>query len=390
MAVNNLNKEQVYTLINQIAQEATGQTGLVATDYSSFISVANATLAVGTEKALNAISTVLQRTIIAVRPYYAKFRGLEMTSDQWGGIIRKLSFADRGAELEQAYADAVTEGSSVDPWKVRKPNVLETRYYGSDIYSAHYTIYETQLREAFRDEASFGSFVSGLLTHFSNERETWLESLKRGIVVNAIAGKNALGQDVINLRSEYNALTGQNLSATDIYLPANYKPFMEWAYARIAKVTREFTARSNKYQMNINGKPIMRHTPYEDQRVYMSAEFLEGISAQVLADTYHDNFLRYADVEAVDFWQALDNPNSINATPVYIDNTGSVVTGTAQELNNIVGVIFDRDAMGYNIYNDRLDSTPLNPNGLYYNLFAHMDIQLQNDFTEKIAVITLN
>ena len=390
MAVNSLNKEQVYTLLNQIAQEATGQTGLVATDYSSFVSVANATLAVGTEKALNAISNVLQRTIIAVRPYYAKFKGLEMTADQWGGIIRKISYADRGAEQEEAYLNAVTDGATVDPWKVRKPNVLETRYYNSDIFSAHYTIYETQLKEAFQNEASLGSFIAGLLTHFSNERETWLESLKRGIVVNAIAGKNALKQDVINLRTEYNAATGLDLTAQDIFKPANYKPFMEWAYARVAKISREFTARSQKYQQVITGKPIMRHTPYEDQRVYMSAEFLEGISAQVLADTYHENFLRYADVEAVDFWQAIDSPMSINATPVYIDATGAVTTGTAQVLDNVVGVIFDRDAMGYNIYNESLNSTSLNPSGLYYNLFAHADIQLQNDFTEKIAVITLN
>ena len=122
----------------------------------------------------------------------------------------------------------------------------------------------------------------------------------------------------------------------------------------------------------------------------MLAEFLEAMSSRVYANTYHENFLTYADVEAVDFWQAINNPDEIKATPVYTDNTCSVVTGEAQTMENVVGVIFDRDALGYNIFNDMLVTTPLNPKGLYYNIFAHMDIRLSSDFTEKICVLTLN
>ena len=52
--------------------------------------------------------------------------------------------------------------------------------------------------------------------------------------------------------------------------------------------------------------------------------------------------------------------------------------------------MFDRDALGYNIYHDSLDASPYNAKGQYYNIFAHMDIQLQNDFTEKIIVLRLD
>ena len=110
----------------------------------------------------------------------------------------------------------------------------------------------------------------------------------------------------------------------------------------------------------------------------------------VLADTYHENFLRYADVEAVSYWQAITSPRSVQVTPVYIDGTGAVKTGSAQVLTDVVGIIFDRDALGYNIYNDSLDASPYNAKGLYYNLFAHMDIQMQQDVTEKMAIFLLD
>lgn len=389
MAVNSMTKEQVYTLLNAIHAQATGDTTIAATDYSSFVSVAQATLQAGTEPTLNAITQVLARTIIAVRPYDEKFKGLQYTAEEWGGIIRKINFADRGAEADQTHS--TTDGLAVDQFVVRKPAVLETRYVGSDVYQGHYTIYREQLKTAFENEANFGSFMSGLLMHFMNERTQWLENLKRGILVNAIAAKADMNVDVINLRSEYNTATGQNLTDKQLMLPANYPAFMKWAYARVAKVSREFTARSQKYQVKVNGLDINRHTPYADQRVYFLADFLEAMTARVLADAYHDNFLTYSDVEGVDFWQAIDTPDQISAKPVYIDATGAVNVASANvALSNVVGIIFDRDALGYNIFNDVVEASPYNAAGQYYNLFAHMDIQLQNDFTEKIAVFTLN
>lgn len=389
MSVNALKKEQVYTLVNEIAKEAQAQTDISAIDLSSFISVGTSILATGTEQALNAITTVLQRSIIAVRPYNEKFKGLQWTNDLWGAVTRKINFADREAEQEHAYLEALVEGDSVDPWTVRKPNVLQTNFYGSDVYSNSYTVYEYQVREAFTSEDAFSTFISGLYMHMMNERTQWLELLKKSILVNAIAGKNALAQDVINLRTEYNTATGSSFTKEDLMKPENFKGFMDWCYARVSKVSREFTSRSQKYQAVIDNKPIMRHTPYQDQRVYMLAEFLEAMSARVYANTYHENFLTYADVEAVDYWQAINQPDEIKATPVVIDNTGAYSTGALQEMEGVVGIIFDRDALGYNIFHEGVYTTAMNAKGLYFNVFYHMDIRLNEDLTEKIAVFTI-
>ena len=390
MSVNTMSKQQAYQLINAIHQEATGQVTIQPTDLSSFISVAQATLQSGYENTLNAITQVLSRTIIAVRPYDEKFKGLQMSADDWGGIIRKINFADREAIADPTHE--TVEGQSIDQYTVRKPKVIETRYVGSDVYMGSYTIYREQLKTAFENEANFGSFITGLMTHFANERKQWLENLKRSLVANTIAAKADIddADSNIHLLTEYNALTGLSLTATTVMQPANYKPFMQWAYSRVSEVSRLMSERSELFQQKLTGYPIMRHTDVRDQRVYMSAKFLDSMDAMVLADTYHDNFLRYADVEAVTYWQAIRNPLQVSATPVYIDAAGAVKTGEAQTLSNVIGVMFDRDAMGYNIFRDELETSPYNAKGSYYNIFQHVDCQLQNDLTEKAVVFYLD
>ena len=390
MSVNTMSKEQCYQLIQSIHNMATGNTSIAPVSTADFISVAQATLSAGTEQTLNAISQILQRTIIAVRPYNEKFKGLEMTADQWGGIIRKINYADRGPMADDVHY--TVDGQSVDPYVVRKPSVIETHYYGSDVWQGQYTIFDEALRTSFESPENLGSFITGLMTHFMNERTQWLESLKHGLLINAIGSVYAINnsESVVHLLTEYNTLTGLTLTATTVMQPANFKPFMEWCYSRVAEITRLFTERSELFQQKLTGYNIYRHTPYEDQRVYMDATFLEQMDAMVLADTYHDNFLRYADVEGVSYWQSIDSPRSVQVTPVYVDGTGATVTGTAQTISNVVGLIFDRDALGYNIYNESLNASNLNPRGLYYNLFSHSDVQMQQDVTEKMAILLLD
>ena len=389
MAVNNLGIEQAYALVNAIHEQATGQKTIQPTDLSSFISVAQATLAVGYEPTLNAISQVLARTIVAVRPYDEKFKGLEYSSERWGGIIRKLNFADTEALEDDTYN--LVDGQSIDQFKVKKPNILETRYVGSNVYKGQYTIFTRQLDVAFSSPEEFASFMSGLMTHFVNERTQWLENLKRSILANGIAAKNEINDNsVIHLLTEYNTETGLSLTSTTVMQPANYKPFMQWMYARVSNISRLMGERSQLFQQVITGKPIMRHTPLEDLKVYMDSYFLDGMDAMVLADTYHDNFLTYSDVEPVNFWQAIENPRQVSITPVYVSTTGTIQTGTAQVVDNVIGLMFDRDAMGYNIYQDSLETSPYNADGQYYNLFHHVRVQLQSDFTEKVVLLLLD
>lgn len=403
MAINQLGFEQSATLIAALHSQVTGHSSIAPTDTASFVSMAQATLRAGYEPVLNAIGQVLGRTLIAVRPYSRKFKGLEMSSERWGGITRKINFGENALDPYTALdPDQIgdptfnlTDGDSIDQYVVKKPKVLQTVYVGQNVYESSYTIFTKQLDTAFSSPSEFGAFMSGLMTHFSNEREQYLESLSRAILCNLIGAKKVLdaaGVDlqIIDLLSEYNTSTGQSLTVTTVKLPANYPAFTKWCYAYIQHVSELFTERTEMYQRPLTNFHIMRHTPKADQRLFMDADFLAHMTAEVLADTYHDNFLRYSEVEAVNFWQAAKDPNEVNVTPVYLNADCEYVNATDPVLvEGIVGVLMDRDAAGYNLADDDLVASPYNAKGQYYNLYNHVRIQLQNDLTEKAVVFCI-
>ena len=404
MAVNSLTFEQVATVLTSIVKQATNQAVITPTDTASFVSVAQLALRADRDAVMNAISNVLARTIFSIRPYSAKLTGLEMDTFRWGNMMRKLSIADSDWQDDPAYAWPATydssqtghetgDGYAIDPWTIKKPNVLQTNFYGSSVYFDEMTIFEDQIESAFTGPEQLGSFLTLLMTNLSNRLEMSNEGLRRGLVCNAIGAMKAenKAERNIHLLTEYNTLTGNSYTVQDIYTPSVFPGFVKWMYARVAELTDLFTANSTMFQTVISGKPILRHTPLEMQRVYMYSPFLRQIEARVLADTYHDGFLRYSDVESLPYWQSIQTKDTVKVTPVYTGTDGTVVTaGSAVTVENVVGLIFDRDAMGMTVLDRRVLSTPVNTKGLYRNLHVHCKQRVVFDSTEKCALLTLD
>lgn len=408
MAVNSMTFEQVSTVLQAVTQQATGVSVLAPVDTGSFVSVASTALSVGTDKVLNAIMNVIGKTIFSIRPYDAKLTGLEKSLYEWGAYMRKLSIADKDWQDDKAYKYPVLwdseqsvpsgDGQSVDHWTIRKPEILQTNFVGRSVYMDHYTLFEDQLETAFKGPEEFGQFVSMITGNMSDKLEQSKEVLKRGLVTNLIGALIAENNSerVIHLVTEYNDQTGLTgtegaLTAVTVYQPENFDAFMKWAYARIQQVSDEFTERSQKYQTVINNKKVYRHTPQRLQRLYMYAPARRQMDARVLADTYHDNMLRYGDVETLSFWQSIDTPDSIQVKPSYTGTNGAVVQASnAVVQSGIFAVLFDDAALGMSTMGTRIVSTPLNASGLYRNVFTHAKHMIFQDNTEKACVFLLD
>lgn len=389
MSVNTMGFEQVSTLLNSIYSQATGKSAITPTTTSDFVSLAQTTLQAGYDPVLNAISQMVTKTIFSVRPYNRKFAGLQVDNQKFGAITRKLNIADKDFENDSSFA--LVDGQAIDHYVVNKPNVLQTNFYGANVFEKSYTIFKDQLDNAFTGPEQFGEFMSMVTQNASDMVEQAHENLSRATIANYIGGKVAGDTaSVIHLLSEYNTTTGQSLTKADAMLPANYKAFMQWVYARVAALCSLMTERSNMFQTNITGKPVMRHTPYENQNVYMFAPDRYGMEARVLADTFHDNYLKNADVETVNFWQSILTPERISVTPSYLDATGAIVTGSAAVIDDIFGVIVDDDTLGYTVVNQWSAMTPLNAKGGYWNMFLHFTDRYWTDYTEKGVVLKLD
>ena len=402
MSVNTLTFEQCSTVLNSLVQQATGRASVINTE-ADFISVAQTALTLGKDVIFNTLSNVLARTIFAIRPYSASMGGLEKSLPQWGAYMRKFNIVASDWKDDDAYKYPVTydatqtvpsgNGGSVDPWIINKREFIQTNFLGQSVFSDHYTIFEDQLETAFRNSEEFGQFLSMLTTDMSNKIELAKENLSRGLVSNFIGGLLAENNSsrIVHLLTEYNKVTGGSYTATSIMLPANFAPFMKWVYARIAGIASLFKEMSTRYQTTLNSKPVPRHTPYNKQKMYMLGQDRYQMDARVLADTFHDNYLKYADVETINFWQGIETPDKIIVTPTYTNTSGVVTTaGSAITQTGVFALLFDEDAMGWSMIHNKVIPTPINPRGEYRNLWYHMRLRCFSDNTEKGVVFLLD
>lgn len=397
---NDLTFNQLATVLNAIQSQATGVAALTATDTSSFVTAGAEALKAGYDVLGTAVSQVLSRTIFSVRPYRAKLAGMQMTEQRWGNATRKLSAIDKAFKTDPSIdATAMVDGQSIDPFVLDKPLVQQENFYGTEVFTKQLTVYDWQLDQAFQSPDQFASFLSMMMTNASDMMEQAREDVRRATLVNLIAAiiGNYTSQN-IKLVTEWNAylgLTGQNVKTWANIKGSNtdYQHFMRFAYARIATIAAMLTERSKQFHASIGTKYIMRHTPYDRQRLYMLGQERYEMEAQVLADAFHDNYLTYADVETVNFWQSIQSPDAINVTPSYLvlsgNTAGTIAKGSAVNKTGIFAVLMDEDAAGVVQRNER-SSAVYNGRGFYTNMFWAFAEQYYNSFTENAVVFTLD
>jgi len=388
MAVNDLTFNQLSTVLKEIVEQATGQKAQAIVDTSSFVSVAQTALKTGYDPLATAISQVLSRTIFSIRPYSAKFRGLEASPIRWGNHVRKLQLVDVESENDDRFA--LVDGQSIDPYVVNKPEALQTNFYGANVIQHHTTVFRDQLDNAFSSPDEFGRFISMQMQNVTDVLTMERENTARAAVANFIGGKS-LGDatNIVHLLTLYNTATGESFTPVTIKKPENYVPFMRWAYGFIKTLSGLLSERTLTYHINVTGKPIMRHTPLRNQKIYLYTPEMNNIDASVLSTTFHNEFLKMADHEEVNFWQTLADPKKINVTASYMAADGTITTGDA-EVDNIFGVIFDEEAIGYTPVNQWSAPSAFNPRGGYTNIFYHETVRYWNDFTENGIVLLLD
>lgn len=409
----------VHALMNQLVQEATGQASISVVDSSTFVSAGETVLATGTENVLNSLSVVIGRTLMAVRPYEAKLLIINaLSTELYTNRMRKISFYSRNAQASgdfntQLYTNLQggfdnnsnpdsnnVPQSTASMWEQNKPEVLEMNFGGQSVWEDSTTIYENQLKIAFRDEESFGNFVSGIMQEKANDIESQKEAFNRMVLLNYMAGLYdvdalvASGQ-AVNLTSAFNARFGTTY--TTAQLQTTYlKEFLEF-FVSTFKITSDYlTYRSANRHWNPpktdhlgNSLVLLRHTPKSKQKfIYYSPLFTEA-TAMVLPEIFNDKYLPMPNGEGVTYWQSINKPSEINVTPAIPDTTnltGTQIAGNAVNLKYVVGVLYDEDAIMVDYQLDRSATTPLEARKNYRNMWWSFSRNAINDFTENAVL----
>ena len=396
---NDLSFNQLSTVLTAIINQATGVNNIAPVDTRSFVTVAQTALKTGYDPLTTAISQVLSKTIFSVRPYTRKFKGLNVSNQRYGNHVRKLLTIDKPFEDDDRLN--LVDGESIDQYKVNKPKVLQTNFYGANQYQKSVTIYKDQLDCAFSSPDEFASFISMIMQNASDMIEQAHEETARATITNLISGIFAAetktdtlakangGKRAINLLKLYNQMNGSALEVEDVFKTANFESFVKFAFSTINTLADLMTERNTLFASQLTNYTILRHTPKDRMKFYLHTDFVNKINSEVYSSVFNPDFLKLVDFEKVNFWQSSLKPMQISFKPMMLNNDGSIKAADAS-ISNVLGVLFDEEAAGYTTVNEWSQPSPFNARGGYYNQFWHFTDRYWNDFTENAIVFYIN
>ena len=409
-----------YAFINAMAAEMFGSNATIqAIDESTFASVGESILAAGTENVINTLSLVASRDLVAIRPYQAKFRLINaLDSGMFSNRIRKISYYAKNAtptgasntnlypeNLGMGFDNGVHYNTANPPvqksvesmWLQSTPVTYQAWFGGAIEWQYPYTLYENALKAAFRSPAEWTAFLNGFLVSVANDIETEKEAFSRLVVLNMLAGVADLTASMpgsfVNLTYEYNQKFGTSYTTAQL-LGSYFSEFLAFFVATFKTTSDMMENRSTKYHWSpsktVGGVSYVlpRQTKKADQRCMMISKFWNDAEALVLPQIFNPQYLSIDNFEKVDYWQNINDPTAIYVTPA-IPNTSdptAQTSGNAVALDNVLGVLFDRDAMMVDFHLDSVYSTPIEARKHYRTIWNTINKNPINDFTENIVV----
>lgn len=394
-------------IINLVNKELSGQDASIqAVDSSSFVAAGETALSYGTENVFNALGILVGATIIKALAYEGKFNLVDYTGNGlFATRMRKISFYSREAEasgyfntnlktnLADGYDNGTNGGQSMPTmWEQKQGIPLELNFCGQSVWDDHLTVYEKQIAPAFRDQSEMLSVFGGMLTEKKNDIAQQMEAFRRIAVLNFMAGVYDLNQTGSrrNLTTEFNTKYGT--SYTTAQLQTTYlKEFLAFFVATVKLDSKRLENRSLKAhwspakQVGGQNYVLLRHTPKAKQKMFLYTPFMVDAEAMVLPEIFNDSYLKMENYEAVDFWQNENEPSKIDVTPAIpnIANPAEQTTGDRVQLNTVLGMIFDEDAIMVSNQLEETMTTPVEARKGYRNIWWHFSKNIINDFTEN-------
>lgn len=373
-----MNAEQIYDIVNSLAQQSMGSAALTVTDLQGLVSLGNVVLSstTNTEAFLNTLVQRIGKTQISFRPYTSKLSDLVYEDMEWGAIVQKIKYEapdaveDPSAELE--------DGQSVDHYKVYKGKVNQKLFLTRAPYMFPVTIPDAWIEEAFTGPSQMGSFLNAIQGEVSNKAELSVENLGRATIANMIAELGGTEREV-KLLTNYKAVSGDaTITAATAMVNGD---FLRYAVSQIKTYMDMFTDMTTGL---FNEDGVTRHTPYRDQRLKLVTDFVRALESASYWNAFNEDYVKLVGYTKLNFWQSIQNGSRMNI------NVNRASDGDATTVNNVVAVLHDRWAAGTFREYRRVATTPINAAGLYYNTFWHEKQLWFNDLSENAVIFTLN
>ena len=388
-----LTANQIYRIVNEVAKQAMGNGAIAVVDNTGLIALGHAVLGSDITKNnfVNALTDRIGRTIVSFREYHSHFPDFERDSIEWGNILQKIKVGMPEAEADQSYN--LKDGNGVDMYAINKPKANQLLFTTETPWQTHITIHLDMLEKAFLSADAMGAFISAVFGEVQNRIELALENLSMDCVNNYMAelikDKESYPNRVVNLVSEYKDKTGVDHTTKPLNA-LDDEEFLKYVVRRINSLstTLEYMTMGlynvSKDQDGSKTPTYTRHTPKNEQRMMLFIDMVNALKTNINSKAFNmEQVAIDIPFKTVPFWQSLKTPSGINVKCA----SGGPSPNIDQSL--VMGILYDREAMGIYKKKYRTSTTPVNSAGLYYNVYYHMITMYFNDLSENAVVFLL-
>lgn len=390
--------KQIYTLINSVSGEVLGKTDIVTEDLTGIVDLGKEVFNQNAvDNYVKSLVNHIGKVIFVNRPYAGKVPSVLMDAWEFGSVLEKISADVPEAEENDSWN--LTDGTSYDQDVFHKPTVTAKFFNSKVTFEVPVSITERQVKESFSNAAQLNGFISMIYAAVEKSMTIKADALIMRTINNMIAetvladaqafGATAAGDMAgadlasastarcVNLLKLYNDKTGAStkLTAAKAITDPDFIRFASYVMGTYADRLQSIST-----VFNVGGKE--RFTPKDMLHVVLLSDFAKAAQTYLYSDTFNRGDVLLPQAETVPFWQGSGQNYEFASTGnINIKESG----GKAVEISGVLGVMFDRDALGVcNL--DRRVTTNYNAKAEFFNNYYKFDAGYFNDTNENFVV----
>lgn len=390
--------KQIYTLINSVSGEVLGKTDIVTEDLTGIVDLGKEVFNQNAvDNYVKSLVNHIGKVIFVNRPYAGKVPSVLMDAWEFGSVLEKISADVPEAEENDTWN--LTDGTSYDQDVFHKPTVTAKFFNSKVTFEVPVSITERQVKESFSNAAQLNGFISMIYAAVEKSMTIKADALIMRTINNMIAetvladaqafGATAAGDMAgadlssastarcVNLLKLYNDKTGAStkLTAAKAITDPDFIRFASYVMGTYADRLQSIST-----LFNVGGKE--RFTPKDMLHVVLLSDFAKAAQTYLYSDTFNRGDVLLPQAETVPFWQGSGQNYEFASTGnINIKESG----GKAVEISGVLGVMFDRDALGVcNL--DRRVTTNYNAKAEFFNNYYKFDAGYFNDTNENFVV----
>lgn len=387
--------KQIYTLMNSVSSEVLGRTDIVQEDLTGIVDMGTEVFnANAVDNYVKSLVNHIGKVVFVNRPYSGKVPSVLMDSWEFGSVLEKISADIPEARENKSWE--LTDGTEYSQDVFHKPKVSAKFFNSRVTFEVPVSITERQVKESFSNATQLNGFISMIHAAVEKSMTIKADALIMRTINNMIAETlNADGEKFtpeggstvdystastvrcVNLLKLYNdsvkpapALTAANAITDPEFI--RFASYIMGLYAdRMQSISTLF---------NVGRKE--RFTPKDMLHVVLLSDFAKAAQTYLYSDTYNKEQVLLPNAETVPYWQGS------GTVYAFADNSNINVnssSGANVNVSGVVGVMFDRDALGVSNL-DRRVTTNYNAKAEFFNNYYKFDCGYFNDTNENFVV----